>query len=61
MCFVKKKKNTRTWNFYAADEADDLLHDDEGEETNDEEEESETELSDEGMSRKSSISSILSI
>ena len=59
-----KKKSRKLWILDAADEADEVLSDDLGEETNDEEEfgeESDTELSDEGMSRRTSISSISSI
>ena len=58
-----KKKSRKLWILDAADEAD-VLFDDLGEETNDEEEfgeESDTELSDEGTSRRTSISSISSI
>ena len=55
------KTSRKLWIPNAADQADDVLFDDEGDETNDEDEfleESDTELWDEGMSEKTSISSI---
>ena len=64
LLFALWKTSRELWILNVADQADDVLLDDDGEETNDEEEfleQSDTELSDEGMSKKTSISSILSV
>lgn len=62
LCTLLKKREVRI--LIADDPADDVLFDDDGEETDGEEEfleQSDNELSDEGMSRRISISTILSM